>query len=132
MRGGGRHHQADQKYYSDHSGGVNTLQNLEDGLPDPFDGPQKSAHEGKDEGRPGEGPACSLLGGVLYPLPPLPAGFRMLWEPPGEELLFASFSLQDGFKTRWREDDIDKTMTRRYEGVLKGYKRALRGLQIAT
>ena len=68
----------------------------------------------------------------MIPLPSLPGGSRGFAGPPGEEVPFRIFSLQDGFKTTSRREEDDKTTTRRYQDVLKGFKRALRGLKIAT
>ena len=78
----------------------------------------------------GEGPACTL--GVCDPLPPLPAGSGMVVGAPREMAPFALKSAQDGSKTTSRREEDDKMKTRRYQDVFKGFKRALRGLKIAT
>ena len=73
----------------------------------------RSAHEGKDEGRTGEGPACSLLRGVCDPLSSLPAGSLGVPATPGDNAPFALNSLQDGFQTTSRRDEDEKTISRR-------------------
>ena len=53
----------------------------------------KSAHEGKDEGRPGAGPAFTLLGEVCDPPPSPSAGELVVSRPPGESIPLCSETL---------------------------------------